>query len=130
GAHLGPERGLLDAAREFLLGSLARRDVHRHAAHAGGAPARVAHRHRVRRNVDDAPVLAHPAELAHAAAPLELRARLGGRTLSVFGVDYREPEVRSREPLPDGVAEHLLDVVADEVDSLGRLVGLAPGFPD
>ena len=47
----------------------------------------------------------------------------------VVRVHDREPEVRGGEPLADAVAEHRLDVLADEIHPLGHRVGLAVRFP-
>jgi hypothetical protein len=95
-AHVRAERGLTYAPRQLLLEALARGYVHRHAAHADCAPARVAHGHGMRLDVYDAPVLPYPAKLVRRVAlAVELATSLGGGALAVFRVDDREPEVRS-----------------------------------
>src|SRR3990170_4438182 len=114
---------------ELFFELLAFADVRGDAPHPDGHAGGVADGGSARFDLNDAPVLGHPAELLDTGAGLEMHGGGAPRPLTIVTVNDRQPEVRCVEPLLYGIAEHRFHVSADVRDALLRVIGSAVRLP-
>ncbi len=105
-------------------------DIDRHAPHSDRLIVVVANDRRTRQHPDGPTILGDPPEFVLAGFAVFKHLRCNPRgLLTIFRVHEFQPEIRLRRPLDWRIANELLDIRADVVDSLLRRVGPAPGLP-
>src|SRR6185503_4510112 len=80
---------------------------------------------------DLVPIFVHQAKTARATlSGSENRNSFSSRTLTVVRMNNREPKTWRCKPFFRAIAEHLLDITADKVNSALARAGFSPRFPN